>query len=201
MNTQVQTQVQAKTYQSNSQRRRHRKRLSLANVPAKDPEIQSPLLLKPLRVPAFLVSKRSKKGHVRSLVMFNQNAAVMLSRRSAGQPFTILTKIKESGRWKRHTEQLEGGPLHYSINAAQTFLLEHGAPWETGEFKPPSTRTLKLLKCLGLATPTVCSAQTASALIHAYHFARAFDAAFQDRPWVNGFDAREVNFKELQKSQ
>ncbi len=203
MNTRALQEVQAELYHSDTHRKRHRARLIIARQAIRQPDSAAPHALKPLSVPAFLVSSRSKRGDVRSVVMFNANAAVMLARRSRGQPFSILTKIKTENKWQKHAGSLQGGPLHRSINTAQEFLLRHGSAWKTGErgFRFPTKRTLQILDYFDIATPRVCSADTVSALIHAYHFGRTFDAMYQSRPWINGFEAREVSFKELQNSQ
>lgn len=185
-------------------RKRHRTRLAIARATPEQPNSPSPRLLPDLsnlNAPVFLVSERSKYGEVRSLVMQNRTAAGMLSRRKSNEPFKILTRLKKHGKWQAQVGQLEGGPLHHSVNVTQRFLADNGKPWATGNtFHSPSMRVVRLLDRLDITTPQICSAALANALIHAHHFARDFDATFHDRPWVNGRDAREISFEELRRS-
>lgn len=183
-------------------KKRHRARLKIAQAPIQKPETPSPLALKALTFPVWLVSKKSKRGEVRSFVAHSLNATVMATRRSSAQPFKILKRLKINGKWQPYSDTLEGGPLHHSVNQAQKFLKERSSAQETEHyFSRPSARAYRMLGYFGISPPQVCSAGVTSALIHAHHFARDFDAAFQDRPWINGLDAREISFKELQNSK
>ncbi len=204
MHRRILKEVQVETYRSDPHRKRHKARLAI--VKKTPPSTASPLpkTLKPLSTPVVQVVKRSKRGELRTLILHNWNAAVMLARLSPKQPFSILTRLKSEQKWQRFTGTLQGGPLHHSVNVAQEFLLEHGKGWEskkTGFYSRPSKRILRLLDYFDINTPNGCSACVASALIHAHHFARDFDAAFQSRPRVNGFEARELSFDDLWNSQ
>ena len=183
---------------------RHRARQKIAARPILKPIEPGPHILRQPATPAFLVSSRSKHGHVRSMVMFNHDAAVMLARKHKDDAFSVMAKLKRAHRWQRHAIFLRGGPLHRSINEASSFLRSHGDVWKTakdGSERRASDGAIGVLDRSQIAVPETCTANLCTALILASQFARTFDAAFGDRPWINGREAREISYEELQNSQ
>lgn len=187
-----------------NQAAKHQTRLRLAMRPVVRPSIPGPHILRPLATPAFLVSSRSKRGDIRSLVMHNHDAAVMLARSHKDQAFSVMAKLKRHSKWEKYTTFLIGGPLHRSLNSASDFLRDHGEPWvilNPESERPASDRALDVLDRFKIAQPHHCTANVCTALILASQFARTFNSAFGNRPWINGLDAREITFEELKNSQ
>ncbi|MEL7481785.1 MAG: hypothetical protein AAGJ29_09495 [Pseudomonadota bacterium] len=199
MHTNTKPDFQAKTTIEVQRIKRHRKRLSLAKRPVEQPETPGAHILTKLDVPAYLIADTSKRGEVRSLVLYNENAAAMLARRRSHHPFQTMTKVRVDDKWQRHAGSLPPAPLHRSINAAQAFLLKHSTHWQHDD-GIANDRAIKQLQFLDVALPNRCSIGLLSALIHGAHFARAFDAAFQFRPSLNGVVARQASLEELQRA-
>lgn len=183
---------------------KHQTRLRLATRPVTRPATPGPQILRPLSTPAFLVSARSKRGHVRSIVMHNHDSAVMLARTHKDHAFSVMAKLRRHGKWEKYTTFLSGGPLHRSLNTASEFLRDNGEPWmilNPENERHASDGALEVLERFKIAQPNHCTANICTALILASQFARAFDAAFGTRPWINGREAREITFEKLKNSQ
>lgn len=199
MHTKTHKRFQATTAIDIEKSQRPRAKLTLKPKPLTKIESAAPLILTRLDVPAYLLSEPSAKGGIRSLVLYNGDSAAMLARHAPHHPFRTLVKVKVNGTWQRHAKALTPGPLHASINAAQTFLLRHGTQWQH-DSNDANERAIRLLQILDVSLPLQPDVGLVSALIHGAHFARAFDSAFQVRPPLNGKTAREASLSELQRA-
>lgn len=194
--------VQVETYHSDHHRKRHRKRLVIAKKPVLAIGKPSPTTLKSLHYPVFLVKRPSKHGRISSLVMHTPQAAVALFRTDLAKTFTVLGKARHQGRWKRTAETLPAGSLAEATNTAQAFLKANTKEAVADGYyqSVASDRSIQLLRYLSLGLPHKCTSGVVSGLIHAKYLAAAYDAAYAKRPRINGVEACEISFPELERS-
>lgn len=157
---------------------------------------------KALAYHAYLTAARTKHGQIKSLCMHTPQAAVALLRSQPDGAFTVLGKTRHKGTWRRVAETLPGGTLAEALNAAQAYLKARtNRPVDDKYYDGvASDRATHMLGILGLGLPNRCTSGVVSALIHAKHFAAAYEAAYAGRPSVNGIEAREISIQELEAS-